>query len=42
MGVPVIRFKDYRDFHDFTTNGCIFPLAKAKQEGFIKALLRKL
>jgi hypothetical protein len=42
IGVPVIRFKSYRAFHDYTTNDCIYPLRKAKEEGFIKALLRKL
>ncbi|KAH7335625.1 hypothetical protein BKA66DRAFT_577490 [Pyrenochaeta sp. MPI-SDFR-AT-0127] len=42
IGVPVIRFKSYRAFHDYTTNGRTYPLKKAKEEGFIKALLRKL
>jgi hypothetical protein len=42
IGVPVIRFKNYRAFHAYTTNGCTYPREEAKKEGFIKALLRKL
>jgi hypothetical protein len=42
IGVPVIRFKNYRAFQAYTMNGCIYPREMAKKEGFIKALLRKL
>lgn len=42
MGVPVIRFKNYAAFREYTTDGRIFPKKKAKEEGFIKALLRTL
>lgn len=42
IGVPVIRFKNYRTFHTYTVNGRIFPLKEAKKDGFINALLRKL
>jgi hypothetical protein len=41
-GVPVIRFKNYRAFHKYTIEGRIYSLKSAKNEGFIKALLRKL
>ena len=42
IGVPVIRFENYRAFHTYTTNGRIYPLKEAKKDGFINALLRKL
>jgi hypothetical protein len=37
INIPVIRFKIYRAFHDYTTNSCIYPLGKAKEDGFIKS-----
>ncbi|OAL44888.1 hypothetical protein IQ07DRAFT_604415 [Pyrenochaeta sp. DS3sAY3a] len=40
--VPLIRFQNYGAFHKYTTKGRIFPLNKAKEEGFINALLRRL
>ncbi|XP_014556111.1 hypothetical protein COCVIDRAFT_38166 [Bipolaris victoriae FI3] len=42
MGTPVIRFKSYTAFRKYTTDGRIFPKEKAKEEGFIRALLRTL
>lgn len=42
MGVPVIRFKSYAAFRKYTTDGRIFSKEKAKEEGFIRALLRVL
>ncbi|KAF2444630.1 hypothetical protein P171DRAFT_472669 [Karstenula rhodostoma CBS 690.94] len=42
IGVPVIRFKNYSSFRAYTTGGCVYPKKKAKEEGFIKALLRML
>ena len=42
IGVPVIRFRNYNEFWTYTKEGRIFPLHRAKEEGFIKALLRKL
>ncbi|KAH7393795.1 hypothetical protein DE146DRAFT_721985 [Phaeosphaeria sp. MPI-PUGE-AT-0046c] len=42
IGVAVIRFKNYRAFQAYTIDGCIYPRELAKEEGFIKALLRKL
>ncbi|EUC45004.1 hypothetical protein COCMIDRAFT_26768 [Bipolaris oryzae ATCC 44560] len=42
MGTPVIRFKSYAAFRSYTTGGRVFPKKKAKEEGFIKALLRTL
>ncbi|KAJ4322814.1 hypothetical protein N0V94_002195 [Neodidymelliopsis sp. IMI 364377] len=46
-GVKLIVFANYRSFHAYTTGGKrfgdnIFPKKKAKEEGFIKALLRPL
>jgi hypothetical protein len=42
IGVPVIRFKNYNAFCVYTNNGCTYPRKRAKEEGFIKALLRKI
>lgn len=42
IGVPVIRFKNRNAFYAYTIDGCMYPKEKAKEEGFIKALLRKL
>lgn len=43
IGTPVIRFKTYDEWHTYTSRpGRRFPLEAAKQEGFIKALLREL
>lgn len=42
IGVPVIRFKSHKEFREYTQKGRVFPKEKAKEEGFIKALLRKL
>ena len=42
IGVPVIRFKNLDEFWNYTNQGRKFPLELAKEEGFIKALLRKL
>lgn len=42
IGVPVIRFESYRAFHVYTMDGCTYPRKAAKEEGFIKALLRKV
>ena len=43
IGVEVIRFKSYSKFRAYTTlPGNMFPLKKAKEDGFIRALLRKL
>lgn len=42
IGVKVIRFKSYHEFQQYTRNGRIFPKEKAKEEGFIRALLRKI
>jgi hypothetical protein len=45
IGIPVIRFESYHAFHAFhayTIDGCVYPRKAAKEEGFIKALLRKL
>jgi hypothetical protein len=41
-GAAVIRFPNYDAFWKYTTNGRRFPLKEAKEDGFIKALLRKL
>ncbi|KAJ4377897.1 hypothetical protein N0V83_000727 [Neocucurbitaria cava] len=40
-GVPVIRFPNYATFRDYTKNR-MFPREEAKEEGFLKALLRRL
>jgi hypothetical protein len=42
VGEPVIRFKNYNEFQKYTSQGHTFPREAAKEEGFIKALLRKL
>lgn len=42
IGVPVIRFKSYRAFQKYTIDDCVYPRDAAKEEGFIKALLRRL
>jgi hypothetical protein len=39
---PVIVFKNYRLFRAYTLKRRIFPLDQAKDEGFVKALLRPL
>jgi hypothetical protein len=39
---PVIVFKNYKLFRAYTLKGRIFPLDQAKEEGFVKALLRPL
>jgi hypothetical protein len=41
-GVEVIRFRNYDAFWKYTKNDSTFPLHEAKQDGFIKVLLRKL
>ena len=41
-GEEVIRFKSYAAFVKYTSNGKTFPRQRAKEEGFIKALLRHL
>jgi hypothetical protein len=41
-GVGVIRFRDYDAFWKYTKKGRVFPLEEAKEDGFIRALLRKL
>ncbi|KAI1666386.1 hypothetical protein L13192_10070 [Pyrenophora tritici-repentis] len=42
LGVEVIRFKSFAQFRAFTVPNHIFPKNKAKEEGFIRALLRKV
>jgi hypothetical protein len=42
IGMPVIRFKNYKAPRSNTTSGYTYPRKEAKKEGFIKALLRKL
>ncbi|KAF1836205.1 hypothetical protein BDW02DRAFT_494169, partial [Decorospora gaudefroyi] len=43
LGVELIRFKNYRQFQEYTVElGNIFPKKKARENGFICALLRKL
>ncbi|KAF1841969.1 uncharacterized protein K460DRAFT_294177, partial [Cucurbitaria berberidis CBS 394.84] len=42
IGVPVIRFKNYNEFLAYTNSGRKFPREEAKEEGFIKVLLRQL
>lgn len=39
---PVIIFKNYKLFRAYTLKSRIFPLDQAKEEGFVKALLRPL
>lgn len=41
-GVPLIRFETYGKFQAYTKNGRVYPLKAAKEEGFIRALLRKV
>lgn len=41
-GEPVIRFRNYREFRAYTIDDRIYPLRAAKEEGFIRALLRRL
>jgi hypothetical protein len=41
-GAKVIRFKNYDAFWKYTEGGRRFPLREAKEDGFIRALLRKL
>ncbi|KAJ4365990.1 hypothetical protein N0V95_000367 [Ascochyta clinopodiicola] len=38
----VLRFQSYGDFSKFTKKGHVFPRGCAKQEGFIKVLLKKV
>lgn len=40
--LKVLPFQSYREFNRFTKNGQVFPRDCAKQEGFIKILLKKL
>ena len=42
IGVRVIRFKNWEEFSKYTRNGRKFPKEAAKEEGFIKALLRRI
>jgi hypothetical protein len=42
IGVEVIRFRNYYKFREYTWPDNVFPLKRAKEDGFIKALLRKL
>lgn len=42
VGEKVVRFKNYKAFVEYTSNGKTFPREAAKEEGFIRALLRKL
>ncbi|KAF2024029.1 hypothetical protein EK21DRAFT_104952 [Setomelanomma holmii] len=41
-GEPVIRFSCYRAWREYTVQGRTYPRKAAKEDGFIKALLRKL
>jgi hypothetical protein len=41
-GAKVIRFQDYEAFWKYTKKGRMFPLREAKEDGLIRALLRKL
>jgi hypothetical protein len=40
--LKVLRFQSYREFNKFTRKGHEFPRDCAKQEGFIKVLLKKM
>ena len=40
--LQVLRFKSYAEFNKFTRKGNEFPRDCAKQEGFIKVLLKKM
>ncbi|KAF2819048.1 hypothetical protein CC86DRAFT_472448 [Ophiobolus disseminans] len=42
LGVAVIHFANRNAFMDYTLDGRLFPLRAAKEDGFIKALLRKV
>jgi hypothetical protein len=39
-GVPVRRFASQNEFRAYTLDGRTYPLQAAKEDGFIKALLR--
>ncbi|KAL1800495.1 hypothetical protein ACET3X_000837 [Alternaria dauci] len=39
---PVIVFKNYKTFRTYTLKNRIFPLDQAKEEGFVRALLRPI
>ena len=41
-GTPVQRFGSFKSFRAYTKDGNMFPRKAAKEEGFIKALLRRL
>ena len=41
-GVEIIRFRNWGAFKAYTDPKRIFPKEKAKEEGFIKALLRRI
>ncbi|KAH7077674.1 hypothetical protein BKA63DRAFT_592903 [Paraphoma chrysanthemicola] len=41
-GEEVIRFRNYDEFWKYTSKGRKFPLQAAKEDGFIKILLRKV
>ncbi|KAH7088221.1 hypothetical protein FB567DRAFT_627973 [Paraphoma chrysanthemicola] len=41
-GEAVIRFRNYDEFWKYTSKGRKFPLQAAKEDGFIKILLRKV
>lgn len=40
--LKIVRFKSYGEFNNFTRKGHEFPRDCAKQEGFIKVLLKKM
>jgi hypothetical protein len=40
LGEPVRRFTSFKAFQEYTLDGRTFPLRVAKDDGFIKALLR--
>ena len=42
IGVEVIRFRNRAEFLNYTKPDRVFPKKAAKEEGFIKALLRRL
>jgi hypothetical protein len=39
---PIIVFPNYNKFRKYTLSGRIYPLNRAKQDTFIKALLRPI
>ena len=41
-GVPIKRFANETEFRKYTLNGRVFPLWAAKEDGFIRTLLRKV